>query len=135
MKMINFIFGYECGDQCDCNKRKICKYRSRYTLHNLSVGLHNFFKYRLHIDLPYLISINRKWKRLSGTNKCPYHKSRNYTCYDCRFNSLAGEDCYCEERTNTHYKDRKPDTVTKDWGKKCAYFEKCEWADDYLKIN
>lgn len=42
-------------------------------------------------------------------------------------------DCYCTERTNTNYKDLKPDIETKDWGKQCAYFEKCEWADDYLR--
>ena len=73
---------------------------------------------------------------MSGTDKCPYHKSRNYTCHDCKF--VGGEllrDCYCTERTNTNYKDLKPDIETKDWGKQCAYFEKCEWADDYSRTK
>lgn len=131
---IHITIGYDCGDSCYCDKAKICKHRGRYKFHNFSVSLHTFFEYRLHIKLPYLIYIGQKWERLSGTDKCPYHKSRNYTCHDCKF--VGGEllrDCYCTERTNTNYNDLKPDIETKDWGKQCAYFEKCEWADDYLR--
>ena len=128
--MIHLTIGYECIDQCDCDKRKVCKYRGRYKFHNLSVSLCRFFEYRLHIKFPYLLDIGQKCERLSGTDKCPYHKSRNYTCYDCKF--IDGELHCCSEKINTHYKDWKPDIETQDWGKKCAYFEKCSWADDYL---
>lgn len=133
--MLNILIGCECGDLDRCDKRDVCKYRRKYyNLHNWSIYIHEFFEKKLHIQLPYLVSIDQKWERLSGTDKCPYHKSRNYTCYDCKF--VGGEllrDCYCTGRINTDYKNQKPDIEIEDWGKRCAYFEKCEWADDYLK--
>jgi hypothetical protein len=79
-----------------------------------------------------LIYIDQKWVRLSGTDKCPFHKSRYYTCFDCSY--LYGpnfEECNCDERNNTPYKERLPDIETEDWGERCAYFDKCEWADNY----
>ena len=131
--MIHINMGYECGDALDCDMRKKCKYRAKwYKFNNMLVDIHSFFEYRLHIKLPHLIYIGQRWKRLSGTNKCPYHKSRYYDCHDCKY--VGGEllrTCYCSERTNTYYKNRKPDIETEDWGKRCAYFEKCDWADDY----
>lgn len=60
--MIHITIGYDCGDSCYCDKAKICKHRGRYKFHNFSVSLHTFFEYRLHIKLPYLIYIGRKWK-------------------------------------------------------------------------
>ena len=79
----------------------MCKYgKSFYKLHNFSVELHRFFEYRLHIKLPYLIYVDKKWKRLSGTDKCPYNKSRNYTCWDCKYQAGI-EEC------SIPYDDRK----------------------------
>ena len=128
---IFITIGYKCGDGLDCNKYKKCKYRARfYKLQNMSVSIHRFFEYKLHIKLPHLIYIDQEWKRLSGTAKCPFHRSRNYTCYDCKY--VGGNllrDCLCEERNNTNYKERA--VIKNEWGQKCAYFEKCDWADDY----
>lgn len=121
--MIYINIGYECGDKCYCAQRKICKYgKSFYKLHNFSVRFHRFFEYRFHIKLPYLIHIGRKWKRLSGTDKCPYYKNRLYTCIDCKY--LTGiEECLIP------YNDRKQNIP--DDGLKCGSFEKCEWADNF----
>ena len=129
--MIHINIGYQCGDGLNCDKYKKCKYKARwYKLHNMSVEIHRFFEYRLHIKLPHLIYIGQKWERLSGTSKCPYHKSRHYTCYDCKY--VCGallRDCTCKERNDTPYKERP--VVENKWETPCAYFEKCEWADDY----
>ena len=129
--MIHINVGYKCGDELHCNMRKKCKYRAKwYKLHNISVEIHRFFEYRLHIKLPHLLYIGQRWERLSGTDKCPFHKSRNYTCYDCKY--ICGDlcrECSCKERTDTPYNERL--TVENEWGKQCGYFEKCEWADDY----
>lgn len=138
IKILHINIGYNCGDGLYCDKYKKCKYRAKwYKLHNMSVKIHRFFEYRLHIKLPHLIYIGQKWERLSGTDKCPFHKSRHYSCYDCKY--IGGEwlrDCSCSERIKTYYKDRKPDIYIEDWGKRCAYFEKNEWADDYkMQIN
>jgi hypothetical protein len=130
--MLHINIGYECGDRLHCDKCKQCKHKGNYKFHNLSVSLHIFFEYRLHIKLPHLLYIGKKWERLSGTDKCPFHKERYYNCYDCKY--VGGEllsECKCEARNNTTYKERLPYIHTKDWGKRCAYFEKCAWADDY----
>lgn len=135
--MLYITIGYECGDALHCDKRKKCKYRAKwYKLNNISVGIHRFFKFKLHIKLPYLIHIRQKFVRLSGTDKCPYHKSRFYDCYDCKY--VCGEllrECSCKERINTPYKERIHDVDVEDWGKRCAYFEKCDWADNYKSQN
>ncbi len=130
--MLHINIGYQCGDGSYCDKYKQCKYRAKwYKLHNLSVRIHRFFEYRLHIKLPHLICISQKWERLSGTDKCPFHKSRRYTCYDCRHH-FGVETCTCEARINTPYKEQLPDVDTDDWGKRCAYFDKCKRADSYM---
>ena len=129
--MILYI-SYECGDYLHCDKSKQCKYKPRfYKLHNLSVKIHRFFEYRLHIKLPYLIRIYQTWKRLSGTSKCPYHKSRYYDCYDCKY--VSGElfrECSCKERINAPCNERLSPIKT-EWGYRCAYFKKCPWADNH----
>lgn len=131
--MIHIIIGYKCGDGIHCDKYNQCKYKAKWNkLHNISVKIHRFFEYRLHIKLPHLLYINQKWERLSGTDKCPFNKSRYYSCYDCKF--VSGSllrDCSCEERNNTPYNERS--VIETEWGKQCGYFEKCKWADDYLK--
>lgn len=129
--MIRIKIGYECGDALHCNMRNKCKYRAKwYKLHNLQVSIHRFFEYHLHIKLPYLIHVRQEWKRLSGTKKCPFGKSRCYTCYDCKFSSgcIDGE-CLCKERRETPYKEHIIRET--EWGKQCGYFEKSKWADDY----
>lgn len=131
--MLHLQIGYQCGDGTDCDKYRQCKYRAKwYKLHNLSVSIHRFFEYRLYIKLPHLICISQKWERLSGTDKCPFNKSRNYTCYDCKY--ICGDmlrECECKARVEAPLKEQLPDVETKDWGKRCAYFDKNEWADDY----
>ena len=130
--MIHFYIGYECGDYLDCDKSKKCKYKPKfYKLHNLSVTIHRFFEYRLHIKLPYLINICQIWKRLSGTSKCPYHKSRNYDCYDCEYvTGYLLRECSCKERIDTPCNERLSPIKT-EWGYRCAYFKKCPWADNH----
>lgn len=132
------IKGIECGDCCDCDKRNKCKYaKNNEKFNNFGFKLKYFFN-KLKIKTPPLpIFITKEWKRLSGTNKCPFHKSRNYTCYDCKYcGGILSRDCLCEERNNTPVKERK-EYIDNEWSKysKCGYFEKCDWADDYLKEN
>ena len=124
--MIHIKIGYECGDAIDCDKSKQCKYRAKwYKLHNMQVRIHSFFEYKLHLELPYLFYVSQKWKRLSGTDKCPYHKSRNYTCYECKHSSgVLCRECTCEERNNTPYNERP--VVENEWGRQCGYFDKTE---------
>lgn len=133
--MIHIKIGYKCGDGLHCDKYRKCKYRAKwYKLHNISVDIHRFFEYRLHIKLPHLISIGQNWVRLSGTNKCPFHKSRYYDCYDCKY--IGGSllrDCTCKERNETPYKERL--YIENEWGRACGYFEKCNWADNYKTEN
>lgn len=129
--MIHITIGCECGDRLDCDKSKKCKYgKVTHRLHNLSVNIHRFFQYRFHIKLPYLVYINRKYKRLSGTNKCPYKKSRNYTCYDCKFHHGI-------ETCKISISDRKENIPEDGWSKhsKCGSFDKAEWADEYKDNN
>lgn len=125
-RVVHINIGYECGDALHCDMRKKCKYRAKwYKFHNMSVEIHRFFEYRLHIKLPHLLCISQKWERLSGTRRCPYHKSKYYSCYDCKH--VCGEllrECNCNSRVDTSYENRLPDVDTEDWGKRCAYFEK-----------
>lgn len=132
------IKGIECGDCCDCDKRNKCKYaKNNEKFNNFGFKLKYFFN-KLKIKTPPLpIFITKDWKRLSGTSKCPFHKSRNYTCHDCKYcGGILSGDCLCEERNNTPVKERK-EYIDNEWSKysKCGYFEKCDWADDYLKEN
>jgi hypothetical protein len=119
--------GYDCGDASHCDKSKHCKHRAKYRYHNFMVKLNRFFEYKLHIKFPHLICFQKEWVRLSGTKLCPYHKSRNYTCWDCKYNTYT-ENCLNETRNNTPYKETLCDS---EWGKKCKFFDKNEWADDY----
>ena len=129
--MIHINIGYECGDGLHCDKYSQCKHRAKwYKFHNISVSLHRFFEYRLNIKIPYLLYIGQEWKRLSGTEKCPFHKSRYYSCYDCKYmGDPLDANCICNVRNNTPYKERLE--IQTEWGNQCGYFEKCEWADDY----
>ena len=129
--MIHIKIGYECGDALHCDKRKKCKYRAKwYRFHNMSVSIHRFFDYHFHIKLPHILFINQEWKRLSGTKKCPFNKSRYYSCYDCRYSGgPLCRECLCDERNKTPYNERP--VIKTEWGDQCGYFEKCEWADDY----
>lgn len=131
------IKGIECGDHYNCDKRNKCKYaKSNARFHNFKIKLKDFFKYKLNIKVPPSpIFITKDWKRLSGTNKCPFHKSRNYTCHDCKYcGGILLRDCLCEERNNTPVNKRKK-YIDNEWNKysRCGYFEKLDWADDYLK--
>ena len=133
------IKGIECGDRCDCDKRFKCKYaKSNARSKNFEMKLRDFFKYKLNIKIPPSpIFIMKDWKRLSGTNKCPFHKSRNYTCHGCKYcGGILYRDCLCEERNNTKVKERK-EYVDNEWSNysKCGYFEKLDCDYNYLKEN
>ena len=107
------FYKYYCADAGDCDKKKNCKYGGCNKLLNL---------------LPFPTVI----ERLSGTHKCPYHKSRNYTCLDCKYDSYDIDGiCRCKERANTPIEDRKS-YHSDEWrnDSRCAYFEKVFYADD-----
>ena len=123
------IHGYDCGDSCDCNMSKKCKHINHHRFHNFSVKLHRFFEYKLHVKLPHLIYITKKYVRFSGTHMCPYNKPRNYICHDCEF--ICGpllRDCRCKDNKGSYLETTYVDDH---WGRKCKYFKKCSWADDY----
>lgn len=125
--------GYRCMDSCWCDRASKCKYNKEYTYHNLSVRVHNFFEYRLHIKLPHLIYITIRNANMSGTEMCPYHKSRLYTCHDCKW--CTGKD-YCEnpDYSKSPYEESK-NFDDPDWHNvcRCKFFEKNEYADRYDK--
>lgn len=131
---IKIIHGYQCSSACYCGYAKICKYRKGFKFHNFSVAVHRFFEYRLHIKLPHLLYINKRWTDLSGTTKCPYKKDRLYTCWDC---------VYCDGNVDGICLNPKRGTATKKelevidvyWGNhhRCGLFKKNEWADNWDK--
>ena len=127
--------GYNCEDSCYCDKAKQCKYKSSHRYHNFIVNFHNFFKYKLHIELPHLIYIQKEYKQLSGTKKCPFNKSRHYTCSHCAYSGYDDygleEICVNNIRNATPYKATLE--INNDWGTTCKFFKKNEWADDYKK--
>ena len=128
--------GYKCLDYIDCDKGHICKYRCTYKYHNLKIEIRKFFKTYLHIELPIWKPIFYKdATTLSGTKKCPYNKSKHYTCYDCKY--VCGDllrECSNEKRLEDidqgkyTYNKYKTDYS---WEKPCRYFEKNDWADNY----
>lgn len=131
---IHITHGYQCGDACYCNCSYKCKYRKGFKFHNWSVSVHRFFEYYLHIKLPHFLYINKLWTNLSGTTKCPYHKSRLYSCWDCKYCS-GGLDSVClnEKRNSAGFEERK--FVDPEWGPhhRCSFFEKHERADCWDK--
>lgn len=79
--------GVNCGNACYCKFSHKCRFaKKNYNWHNFWVEVHRFFEYRLHINLPHShISFNKKTEWLSGTEKCPYHTTRETGCHDCMF--------------------------------------------------
>ena len=126
--MLSIKHGYHCSSSCWCDKRK-CKYRKGFKFHNFSVNVHRFFNYHFNINLPHLLYINRRYTDLSGTTKCPYGKSRFYTCYDCKY---CGYDRSCNNpKYSTATYEELIDFIDDDWNRhcRCNLFEKSDYAD------
>lgn len=134
IKSIIITHWYYCGISCYCDHGRKCKYRKNYTFHNLSVRIHLFFEYRLHIKLPHLIYISKEYTDLSGTSKCPCHKSRFYTCTECKY-SCGVIDGVCTNKKRETATPEELECKDPDWGShmKCGLFEKTSWADDWDK--
>ena len=109
---MDILISYDCIDSCDCDKSDVCKYAD-----------HKFLPF----TIPHLLFIYPRSTKLSGTNKCPYNKTRNYTCVSCA-NSNSFEECdiVCNER--------KPYIPKDGWKEysRCGSYEKCKWADECL---
>lgn len=131
---ITITHGYNCIDSTHCDCRSKCKHRSNYTFHNWSVRVHRFFEYRLHIKLPYFLYIGKKRAHLSGTTRCPYGKSRLYTCWDCRYCDGDPDGVCLNQKMATATKEELK-VVDPEWGEyhRCGLFEKTPWADKYDK--
>lgn len=131
---IVITYGYACNDSRYCNCQRKCKYSNGgYWFHNLSCKIHLFFEYRLHIKLPHLLYIGKKHTSLSGTTKCPFHKSRHYTCWDCKYSDgQVHGSCLNEKYRKASYEESRTDDPEWNSGK-CKFFEKNEWADDWDK--
>ena len=126
----------QCGYQCNnlyCKNRSKCKYRKSFNkLHNFYIRIRNFFKYRLHIKLPWLIYLDKKHTDLSGTTTCPFKMPRNYSCnvceyqagYDEHMKGICGNKDYINSTWEESHLDESP---------YCRFFEKNEWADRYDK--
>ena len=110
--MVHICVGRECNDYMECDKKNICKY-SRNKRFPMSI-FNLFLLYKRH-------------NRLSGTSKCPYHKSRNYTCWDCAHQTSL-EEC------DVTSKDRLPYIEQDGWTNysRCGSFKKASYANDYL---
>lgn len=109
---MDVLFGYECIDSYDCDKSNICKYAK-----------HKFLPFKI----PHLLLIYPRMIKLSGTNKCPYNKIRNYTCNSC-IHSLSFEECNV---TSNRRKAYIPIDGWKEYSR-CGSYEKCKWADECL---
>lgn len=132
---ITITHGYYCLDSIHCNCRDKCKHcRGSFRFHNWSVDVHSFFRYRLHIELPRILYIGKKDAWLSGTTKCPFGKSRLYTCWQCNY---CGGDpdgtCLNPKRDTMPIEDLKVNDI--EWGDapRCSLFDKSEWANRYDK--
>lgn len=133
---IKITHGYHCSCSYRCEHGRKCKYRKGFKFHNWSVDVHRFFEYRLHIKLPHLLYINKKYTDLSGTTKCPFKKEREYTCFDCKHH--AGFDEYMKglcgnKERHRLIKEGKGSEITMPDKSYCKLFEKSEWADKFDK--
>lgn len=109
---MDILFGYDCIDSRDCDKSSSCKYAK-----------HKFIPFKI----SHLLFVYPRCIKLSGTNKCPYNKTRNYTCASCA-NSNSFEEC------DIPFNERKPYIPKDRWKKysRCGSYKKCKWADDCL---
>lgn len=136
---ISIQCGYHCYISCSCDCGHKCKYRKNfYKLHNLSVKIHRFFEYKLHIKLPYLITIMKESNDMSGTTMCPFNKPRRHTCHDCKY--CAGIDdnidtiCINKDMRDAWKEHRGKDThIEDDTRANCIYFDPVEYANNYDK--
>jgi hypothetical protein len=129
---IDIRHGYYCLDSTWCDCRRKCKYaKGGFKFHNFSVEMHRFFEYRLHIKLPHLLYIGKKDTSLSGTTKCPFHKSRHYTCWDCIYsNGCIDGGCSNEQYHKATYEESR--STDKEWKHgKCKFFEATPWSDKW----
>ena len=122
IKGVQIQYGLYCRNAYQCNCSSKCKYRhSGVWFHNMSVGIRQFFQYRLHIKLPCPVYICKKSADLSGTVKCPFQKPRLYTCWDCQW-------CSCDVDGPCLHPDYNGTTKTydnPDWGShhRCVLFD------------
>lgn len=133
IKGIRIVIGYHCAEsyECDCGKK--CKYRKSFTKrHNRYVAIRNWFERKLHIKLPWFIHIDKQYTHLSGTTMCPFHKSRLYTCWDCKYCDGDPDGVCLNPRKKTATKE-ETDFTDPEWGKhhRCGLFEKDDFADDF----
>lgn len=134
MKYIDIEHGYDCRSHSYCKYRTKCKYHSKYRFHNWSVAVHRFFEFHFHIKLPHWLCIHKKYVDFSGTSKCPFHTSRRYTCWDCKYTSgqIDGE-CLHPLYASTPLEELKVKDDPNWEGGRCSLFEKNEWADQWDK--
>lgn len=127
---ITITHGYYCLDSARCDRKSKCKHGVGFKYHNWSVKVHKFFRYRLHIKLPYILYIGKEDAWLSGTTKCPFNKPRRYTCRHCKFKD--GWVCFNEDyiRLNKEGRSEEHEVEGQSY---CKFFEKNEWADKYDK--
>lgn len=132
-------YGYACNVSYKCDCAQKCKYRySRNSFARFYTSavmeIRRFFEYKLKIKLPYLLFIGHTNRDLSGTAKCPFNKSRCYTCFDCESCSPNGV-CNNENYRNANWEAEGNFEIPTDWGYQwiCKFFEKNELADNYDK--
>lgn len=129
--MISIRIGTTCGDSCYCDCKQKCKYRPRYKWHNMQVDIRRWIWLHCHFDIPIWFNFYRKWEHLSGTDRCPFHKSKDLTCWDCKYHVFGGEDirgtCSNNNYLNASYEDSRPDPDP-DWQnpRRCKFFEERE---------
>lgn len=126
IKGIIFYIGRGCRSACYCDCASKCRYRQTFKWHNFSCRVRNWFYAKFKIKLPLIISFSRWDSDLSGTTKCPHHKPRRFTCWDCK-NSYGMEYCIFEWQARKACDDP-------DWPSgRCGNFEPLEWALEYNK--
>lgn len=135
IKGITITCGYQCNCAYHCSNGRKCKYRGGFNkLNNWYVGVRRFFEFKFGIKLPWPIYLQSLYTNLSGTTKCPAHKSRYYSCWDCKHTD-GDPDGYClnPKYRNATFEERKCNDP--DWGDygKCGFFEKHAWADNWDK--
>ena len=123
---IIFFIGRSCSSACYCDKSNKCRYRDRHQVHNLSVRFRSYIYRKCKIKIPYFIYFDKWVTNLSGTKKCPFHKSRRYSCWECK-NSYGLE--YCRFEWNV-----RSESSNEDWPHSvCGLFEPEEYAKNWDK--
>lgn len=136
IKGIDIKYSTHCSFyECDCRSK--CKYRKASSIHRILVNFRIWLSNNININkLPNILFIDKPFRDLSGTTRCPFNVPRRYHCNDCiysDYDDMCEGICTCDERIKL-IKARKFEEIrSSDKYTPCKFFTKNEFADNYDK--